>query len=102
MTTENTENTCEVPLETLEVYYLDDILSLFPGEFEDDFNENWLTSGDISFGDATYTLVAGHRIDRLLHDCWDDGDYATDAMKEDIWSRLPVLFNGGTLVAIRG
>lgn len=94
--------TPEVPLSTIEVYYLDDILSVFPDGFETDFHENFLQASDISYGDAEYTLVRGAVIDRLLHDCWDEGDYESTLSMRDVWNQLPVLFDGEVLVAISG
>ena len=89
-----------IEADTLEVYHLDDILGLFPGEFEAPFMER--LGQDVTFGDAQYTLVKGSLIDRMLHDEWDEGDWATDAMKARVWSEWPRLFNPGVLVAVRG
>lgn len=55
----------------LTVYLLNDLLSLL----EDDHArraEELLTSSDISFGDAEYTLVRGHIIERLLYQAYDE------------------------------
>jgi hypothetical protein len=93
--------TSEVPLCTLEVYHLDDILNVFTAEFQDAFMEE-LSNSDISFGDAAYTLVSGSTIDRMLHDLFDGDDWDGCLSKSETWSKLPVLFNPDVLVAIRG
>lgn len=94
----------ELQTQTTEFYTLDDILAVFEEHetlqgFVDDFYENYL-SNEVSFGDAELTLVRGGFIDDLLNECWDGGDYATEALKQDIWERLPEL--EGALVALAG
>ncbi len=94
----------ELQTQTAEFYTLDDILAVFEEHetlqgFVDDFYENYLND-EVSFGDAELTLVRGGFIDDLLNECWDDGDYATEALKQDIWERLPEL--EGALVALAG
>ena len=94
----------ELQTQTAEFYTLDDILAVFEEHetlqgFVDDFYENYLND-EVSFGDAELTLVRGGFIDYLLNECWDNGDYATEALKQDIWERLPELEDA--LVALVG
>lgn len=94
----------ELQTQTAEFYDLNDILAVFEEHetlqgFTDDFYENYLNN-EVSFGDAELTLVRGGLINYLLNECWDDGDYATEALKQYIWERLPEL--EGALVALIG
>ena len=52
--------------DNIEVYHLDDILSVFPGDFEEPFMER--LGNEVTYGDAVLPLVKGSLIDRLLHD----------------------------------
>lgn len=91
-----------IEADNIQVYHLDDILSLFPADFEDRFMDR--LGEEVTYGDAAYTLVKGSQVDRVLHDTWDEGEgaYGTDEEKREVWNELPSLFNPGVLVALRG
>ena len=55
----------------LTVYMFDDLLSLLEDDHARKAGE-LLTLSDISFGDAEYTLVRGHIIERLLYQAYDE------------------------------
>jgi hypothetical protein len=67
----------------LEVFAAYDILALFPEGFEESFWDGGFLD-DVSYGDAIYTVISGPSFVAALKACWDDGDWATDAM----WDRL--------------
>ena len=74
----------------LEVFAAYDILALFPEGFEESFWDGGFLD-HVSFGDAeytvisgAYTVISGAYFVSALKACWDDGDWATEAM----WDRL--------------
>ena len=91
-----------IEADNIQVYHLDDILSVFPAPFEDQFMDR--LGEEVTYGDAQYTLVKGSQVDRMLHDTWNEGEgaYGTDEEKREVWNELPSLFNPGVLVALRG
>lgn len=67
----------------LEAFVANDILALFPEGFKESFWDGGFLN-DVSFGDAEYTIISGPSFISALRSCWDDGDWATDA----VWDRL--------------
>ena len=86
----------------LEVFDANDILALFPEGFEEAFWEGELF-GHVSYGDAIYTVISGHEFVTALKACWDDGDWATEAMWNDLLeNELSEVNNKDALVALEG
>jgi hypothetical protein len=97
---------------SLSVYMFDDLLSLLDDEHARKAEE-LLTSSDISFGDAEYTLVRGHIIERLLYQAYDEVHDDVDQSSEKfakarskamaaVPSLLPDINGEPRLVAISG
>lgn len=96
----------------LTVYMFYDLLSLLEVDHAAKASE-LLRSSDISFGDAEYTLVRGHLIERLLYQAYDEVHADVDQNTEKfakarskamavVPSLLPVIDGKPRLVAIEG
>ena len=90
----DTNNT--IPSESFEAYMWDDLLEVFPQEVQEAASQR--RDNDVSWGDAEYTLIKGHVVERILYDAWEEVMGAID--REPTFARLPSLI--GKLVAIRG
>lgn len=84
---------------SITVYKWTDLLSVFPNNFAS-HAQDWLsTSGDVTFGDAIYTVIEGDRALEILHNAWNDWPEASEHVL-DCYEQLPHL--SGELVAING
>jgi len=85
----------------LEVFAAYDILALFPEGFEESFWDGDFL--DATYGDAVYTIIAGDAFVQALHACWEVGDWATEAMWNDLLEGdLSEVNNPNSLVALEG
>ena len=86
----------------LEVFDANDILALFPEGFEEAFWDGEFLD-HVSFGDAEYTVISGAYFVSALKACWDDGDWATEAMWDRLFDEeLSDVNATGALVALEG
>lgn len=86
----------------LEVFAAYDILALFPEGFEESFWDGGFLD-HVSFGDAIYTVISGPSFISALHACWEDGDWATEAMWNDLLENdLSEVNNKDALVGLEG
>jgi hypothetical protein len=84
------------------VFAANDILALFPEGFEESFWDGGFLD-HVSYGDAVYTVISGPSFISALRSCWDDGDWATDAMWDQLFDdNLLEVNNVGSLVALEG
>ena len=88
----------------LEVFAAYDILALFPGGFEEAFWDGEFLE-HASFGDEgyEYMVISGAYFVSALKACWDDGDWATEAMWDRLFDEeLSEVNATGALVALEG
>ena len=84
------------------VFAANDILALFPEGFEESFWDGEFLD-HVSFGDAEYTVISGAYFVSALKACWDDGDWATEAMWDRLFDEeLSDVNATGALVALEG
>ena len=86
--------------ETIPAYSWDDLMALLPQDVIDVTTEA-LNSGDVSFGDAEYTVFSGAYAFELI-----DDSFAQREMTEDdkrlVVALRELLTNNDTLVYVRG
>lgn len=90
---------------TIIAYRWDDLLSVFPEDFQVYANEYLSESGDISYGNNDTTIIHGCTAERILYDAWDSwlgAELLVDDgfMRRHYFALLPSLVNG--LVAVDG
>lgn len=92
----DTNNT--IPSESFEAYMWDDLLEVFPQEVQE--AASILGDNAFTYGDAEYTLIKGHVVERILYDAWDDVVGSDSPDRAPTFARLPSLI--GKLVALCG
>jgi hypothetical protein len=92
----DTNNT--IPSESFEAYMWDDLIEMFPQEVQEAASQR--RDNDVSWGDAEYTLIKGHVVERILYDAWDDVVGSDSPDRAPTFARLPSLI--GKLVALCG